>query len=415
MNRSTGYVGVAVALAFLTGVSFAGSLTPPAGPVAPTPGPEPRIAVNSTNTPGDSDSVFKISAPGSYYLTGNVTGVSGKYGIEVNASGVTLDLNGFEVLGVAGSLDGIRGSATNIRNITIRNGSIRNWGGDGVTFTFVDTTSLFFERLMSSDNGESGIGTSASGCSFTDCTATGNGFGGITAGTGARVTSCLARDNTTGGIYASQGSTVVGCTAHANGDAGITVGFGCTVVDCTADDNVGDGFHASNGSTIIGCSAMFNAGNGIYAFTGITIRECTTYSNVLNGIDASGTCIIEGCISRSNTLDGIECSSSCVVRGNACTSNGAGAEIGAGINATGSNNRIEGNNCTSNDFGIDIDTAGNVIVRNTCADNTQNFLIVADNIYGTIADRTAPGSPIVIGDSATGTMGSTDPNANFSY
>ena len=50
--------------------AFSGSLTPPAGPVAPTPGPEPRIAINATNTPGDADSVYRIAQPGSYYLTG---------------------------------------------------------------------------------------------------------------------------------------------------------------------------------------------------------------------------------------------------------------------------------------------------------------------------------------------------------
>src|SRR6478672_5324618 len=83
----------------------AGDLNPPAGPVASTMKTlsevEPRIAINATNTPGDADSVFKISQPGSYYLTGNVTGVASKYGIEIAASGVTVDLAGFELTGVA--------------------------------------------------------------------------------------------------------------------------------------------------------------------------------------------------------------------------------------------------------------------------------------------------------------------------
>src|SRR6187397_3128637 len=77
----------------------AGDLNPPAGPVGSTmknlSDVEPRIAVNATNTPGDADSVFKITQSGSYYLAGNITGVSAKYGVEIAASGVTLDLNGF--------------------------------------------------------------------------------------------------------------------------------------------------------------------------------------------------------------------------------------------------------------------------------------------------------------------------------
>ena len=47
-----------------------GPLTPPGAP-APTMKSldqvEPRIAVNSTNTPGGADSLYKITQPGSYY------------------------------------------------------------------------------------------------------------------------------------------------------------------------------------------------------------------------------------------------------------------------------------------------------------------------------------------------------------
>jgi glutamate synthase domain-containing protein 3 len=45
----------------------------------------------------------------SYYVTANLTGVAGQHGISVNASGVTLDLGGFELAGVGGGLaHGIR-------------------------------------------------------------------------------------------------------------------------------------------------------------------------------------------------------------------------------------------------------------------------------------------------------------------
>ena len=96
-------------------VALAGPLSPPGGPVASTGKTltevEPRIAVNATNTPGTATSLFKITQPGSYYLTGNITGVSGKNGIEIAASGVSLDLTGFDLSGVPGSLDGVNWSA----------------------------------------------------------------------------------------------------------------------------------------------------------------------------------------------------------------------------------------------------------------------------------------------------------------
>ena len=47
---------------------------------------EPRIPINSTNTPGDADSTYKISRPGNYYLTDNLIGEFGKAGIEIEAA-----------------------------------------------------------------------------------------------------------------------------------------------------------------------------------------------------------------------------------------------------------------------------------------------------------------------------------------
>ena len=59
----------ALALIFTATFSLAGPLDPPAGPVTSTYKTlnevEPRTPINVVNTPGDADSLFKITAPGS--------------------------------------------------------------------------------------------------------------------------------------------------------------------------------------------------------------------------------------------------------------------------------------------------------------------------------------------------------------
>jgi len=360
MNTQTSrYFRFAPAAAALTltaaGLLFAGPLSPPAGPVTSTyktlTEVEPRTAINLTNTPGDADSLFKITQRGSYYLTGNIAGVVGRHGIEITASGVTLDLMGFDLLGVSGSLDGVSTTVGNLRNITIRNGSVRNWGDEGVD-----------------------LGTnSAESSAVIDVRASGNAGSGIASGGSSTVTGCSALSNTGDGITTGFGSTVTGCTARFNLSDGISAGPGSTVTGCTAGSNTGDGITAGDGSTVTGCTARFNDG------------------------------------------DGIEVSSDCRVTDNTCDGNGNDGGNGAGIHVTGSGNRIEGNNCTDADRGIDVDSAGNIIIRNTCAGNTIEWTIAANNVCGPILDRTAPASAAINGTSAPSSLATSDANANFTF
>jgi parallel beta-helix repeat protein len=99
---------------------------------------------------------------------------------------------------------------------------------------------------------------------------------------------------------------------------------------------------------------------------------------------------------------------------NICSSNGNFGD-GAGIHATGSDNRIEGNKCTRADRGIDVDGTGSIIIKNTCSGNTTNYSIVANNRYGPIINITAGGTAAVSGNSAADTSGTTHPWANFAY
>jgi len=404
-----------VLLAVIT--TSAGPIDPPPGPITPTyktlTEVEPRTAINLTNTPGDADSLFKITQRGSYYLTGNITGVVGKHGIEIAASGVTLDLMGFDLSGVPTSLDGVSATVFNLTNITIRNGSVRNWGGDGVDLgpNFAFNSAVI--DLRAHNNTGNGILTGL-GCTISNCTASFNTGNGISTSFGCTISNCTASFNTANGISTNDGCTITGCTAFNNTGNGISTFSGSTISNCTAYQNTGSGISTNSGSTITGCSAYQNTSNGISPGFGCTISNCTVTQNTGNGILTGFGCTISNCTAQANRLNGIRITSNCLVLANKCGENGNGGD-GAGIHVTGTDNHIEGNTCAANDRGIDVDSPGNIIIKNTCSGNTINWTIVANNVVGPILDRTAPASAAISGNSAPSSLGSTDPNANFTY
>jgi hypothetical protein len=103
-----------------------GSLTPPGAP-APTMKTLDQI---EARTP-ISSAPFTISAPGSYYLTQNLT-VNNGNAITISASDVSLDLNGFSISSTAASPNGSAIEiGSGLRNISVFNGSINS----GVTYS----------------------------------------------------------------------------------------------------------------------------------------------------------------------------------------------------------------------------------------------------------------------------------------
>jgi hypothetical protein len=304
-----------------------GPLAPPGAP-APTMKTlqqiEPRTEINATNTPGDADSVYKITQPGSYYLTGNATGASAKMGIEIavaaGGASVTIDLGGFELVGVAGSLDGISVTVAGSRNITVRNGTVRGFGGDGINLNSSQNNQLTDLRVQS--NGGKGINAGSnsridgctaqsnvvgiatgSGCTVNQCTALSNTGTGITA-FNSTLAHCSAFSNGQFGINASSGTTVTDCAAGWNTSTGIFAD-GCTVTRCTSRGNGGDGITNSHGS-ILDCTVNENTGNGINGGLSTPVRGCTAYLNSADGIHATVASIVTDCTATSNGGDGID-------------------------------------------------------------------------------------------------------------
>jgi parallel beta-helix repeat protein len=384
-----------------------GSLTPPGAP-APTMKRldeiEPRTNLQATPAPAGVDTSnanyhFIINQPGSYYLSANIA-VTKPHGIQINAEGVTLDLNGFQIARGSGSGGyGIEIPTASFRT-TVRNGTIK--GFDHAIF-----------------------GT-AHACAFRDLAVTGCTNYGIRTGDGAVLESCRASQNSgTAGIAAGWGSTLTNCAVMGNTVTfGITTGSSSALTNCTAYSNTaGFGINVSAGSSLTNCAASFNTGTGpvsggISASNGCTFTGCATYFNDSTatqtfttgmGIYVNSGCTIQKCTAGFNSGDGIRVASECLVRENDCSSNNSG------IHSAGNNNRIEGNNVTSNGRGIIVDLAGNLIIRNSASDNTIDYSIAASNRYGPIVDISAAGAPAVSGKSAADTTGTSHPWANFSY
>lgn len=343
---------------------FAGSLTPP-DPPSPTMKTlsevEPAIAVQSL--PGSVTAVHTITQPGSYYLTGNVTGVAGKHGIEVTTDSVMIDMRGYSLLGVPTSQTGI--SAETPSNIVVHDGMVSDWGADGINL--------------------------GSQCQVRNIIATRNQSWGIVCGRSSLVESCTASGNNKASI----------------GNGGIRVSYYSTVHRCVCNDNFataldgnGIGIDANWGCRIVGNSCSNNGGYGagwgygIYLQQGMAIdNECISNRGggnggwgigiyfVYGGTIQGNTCIDNTSTSAAGHAYGIYVSTGhCTVVGNTCDKNQGWAgtsAVACGIRIDDANCRVEGNLCCDNtgatgNYGIWISfslAAGCSIVRNTLSGN----------------------------------------------
>ena len=256
---------------------------------------DPRTPVNATNTPGDADSLFRITQPGSYYLTAHITGEPGKSGIEIDSSNVTLDLNGFTVQGVSGALHGIDCSGQ--QNV-VRNGTVMSWPSWGISaggpFCRID------DVIVNANNG-GGIGAGGyalvTGCIATnsaDLSGTGHG---ISTGNYSVIRDCTTTSNMGCGLrvgHVSVVSNVVAYGNHSTGASGIDCGNNSVIMACAVKDNY-EGIEAGTGSTIQNTAISDNE-KGILGDVAITVHSCT--------IEGTDNCAVEAYDSliRGNTF-----------------------------------------------------------------------------------------------------------------
>jgi hypothetical protein len=162
-------------------------------------------------------------------LTGNLT-VSDENttAIQIVADSVTLDLNGFSVIGTTvcsdtpvvscasiGSGRGVDGLGSN--GLAVLNGTIRQMGSDGITAN----SGARIAGVRSIGNGQYGV-RADNGSVVEGSVANGNGLDGIFGDT-STIRDSVVRHNKRHGIN-SFGSTVLGNTVTRNGGTGLNLG-----------------------------------------------------------------------------------------------------------------------------------------------------------------------------------------------
>jgi hypothetical protein len=258
-----------------------GNLTPPGPPGATMltlSQVQPRIPVDSVHTPGNSSTEFLITTSGSYYLTTNIMSVSSEYGIEITASDVTLDLNGFSMIAPATANSGII-IVSGTTNDVIRNGIINGW---------------------SSLNND--IFSEANNVTIEDLSVSGAGTCIACLGPGGVVRNCAVNLAEEDGIYiAGSGYQVYGNTCSGNNT--VNEANGGAIFINGSDNRIENNFVTGSGPA--GYGILINVGGG--STNNIVVRNSVQGNGVndyfVNFQQLTGpliTNVISGIITNSN-------------------------------------------------------------------------------------------------------------------
>ncbi|MCH9651290.1 MAG: right-handed parallel beta-helix repeat-containing protein [Deltaproteobacteria bacterium] len=325
-----------------------------------------------------------ISESGFYYLIHNLTNTTvNADGITIDVDEVTLDLMGYTLYGgvVSGinSDDGIFVSGDH-DNITIRNGSVVGWHGDGINALQADFS--IFQDLHVARNSGDGLVTDFN-CLMSRITAVSNGLDGI---------------------EGDDGSVILHSTAQANGDNGIQTSEGCHVALSAAFDNETDGFDIASGSVVRNCSSTDNLVFGFDIALGSSIVDSVAYDNHSNGFDMASACVMQRNIASLNNGHGVRTFNNSWIRNSKFHENDLD-----GIRISSTDSHVDQNNVTDNDqTGISVTSSGTIITRNVAAGNVTNYNFDSNGSFGPIVDVTG------VGD-ITGSANSNHPWANFEF
>lgn len=264
--------------------------------------------INPSDTPGFP---ILITERGSYVLTSNLdlSALSIRDAFFVVASDVSIDLNGFTILGPVtcsgnppdedlvcsgsnSSFSGVDASGSTGTNLTVRNGTVRGFAGSGVR------------------------------CNK-----------------GCRVIDVTVEENAVAGINLASDGMARGCLARRNGGSGITANAGTRGVSIDASisaQNGAEGFFVGDG-VVSGSVAKENRATGIFTNSATLVTGSVLHDNNGSGVRLNGGSAFDNVI-RNNAGAGIEVAGGAhspyarnLIKGNGSTVTGTAVEVGVNV------------------------------------------------------------------------------------
>lgn len=271
-------------------------------------------------TPGDEPGFpVRLTRAGSYVLTGDLVVEPGAAGLVVEADRVSIDLNGFRILGSVTCEDDGGGLVC-----------VGPVGAAAVAAASDPVPSLLVVRNGFVQGFFRGIESSGPAI-VVDVVARWNGFRGIDVGPGSLVADCVADENGTG-IEAAAGAVLSGNVTSRNADGGLVAAAGSVVVGNvvreTGGQDGGTGATAGAGSAILR-NTVLNNGTGI-STQHSAVRENSVRLNE-EGIWANGSLVADNAVGESDDF-GVRTLGTGLVTGNSvseCGGDGIETAFGA--------------------------------------------------------------------------------------
>ncbi len=272
-----------------------------------------QLGCFSGDTSGFPVTIADVAAGTSFILTSDlVLADTNTDGIALVLPGISIDLNGFSIIGQAcvgsgnnctptsGTGIGINAPIAALHGTSVKNGNVIGMGGSGLVLIGVNSS---IKNVTARWNRVNGLVVGESG-SINDSRAANNGMDGILFFQMSSIKNSFAINNGSNGLQGTSYAIIENNIIRGNGLVGILTspGFSSIINGNTVDNNGGHGVQCGRGSR--GCLVTnnfisTNTGSGLFLTSSSAYR-----GNVLNG---NGTAVNGGVNMGGNLCGTVVC------------------------------------------------------------------------------------------------------------